>query len=205
MLLAPRLFPQNKEEGLDAGGGSWVGMFGGRRAAAVLPAAGGGFLVVFQCQECSSVGSQHGSCPCPLWHSLQDRGFASAHAGAGSRVWSCHPIPGAAGCEPLGSLAPLLARLGQPGHRSQLGSASFTPGRNPGGPAGLASHLLAIKTLRGWESISSELSKPRDEPANERCSQLPAAPGLAGQESCLLFHLHFGGALPHGVGLFLLL
>ena len=80
--------------------------------------------------------------------------------------------------------------LGQPGCNSQLGSASFTPRRNPGGPAGLASHLLAIKSLRAWESISSELSSatnPGDEPANESCSQLPTGLGAGSPEELFAF------------------
>lgn len=80
--------------------------------------------------------------------------------------------------------------LGQPGDNSQLGSASFTPRRNPGGLAGLASHLLAIKSLRAWESISSGLcsaANPGDEPTNESCSQLPTGLRAGSPEELFAF------------------
>lgn len=82
--------------------------------------------------------------------------------------------------------------LGQPGRNSQLGSASFTPRKNPGGPAGLPSHLLAIKSLRAWESISSELTSAADpgaEPANKSCSRLPT--GLRAGPAEVLFAFSF--------------
>lgn len=80
--------------------------------------------------------------------------------------------------------------LGQPGCNSQLGSASFTLRRNPGGLAGLASHLLAIKSLRAWESISSGLcsaANPGDEPANQSCSQLPTGLRAGSPEELFAF------------------
>lgn len=83
-----------------------------------------------------------------------------------------------------------MPNLGQPGCNSQLGSASFTPRRNPGGTAGLASHLLAIKSLRAWESISSELSSaanPGDELANESHSRLPTGLGAGSPEELFAF------------------
>ncbi|XP_032301518.1 uncharacterized protein LOC116653633 [Coturnix japonica] len=112
--------------------------------------------------------------------------FALPLPRGGSRAGSCHRRSAApAGVSP-GIAAPRLAGWLSLAGFGLPGSASFTPRRNPGGLAGLASHLLAIKSLRGWESISSELSKPRDKAANERPSQLPT--GLGRRAVCFFIY-----------------